>query len=171
MNAHMIFASDVMTAPVLVAHPDMTVVELERLLIDRNIWGLPVVANDKLVGTVSRSDIVRQVTLERSIAEYSVERQDNRCSDPEQQEREIVQTAASLLSGKCVRDIMVDEIITATMNDTVDDMARMMIGKNIHRIIIVKNNRPIGIVTAMDIVRAIVQDVPPAMQAAASGQK
>ena len=71
-----LLARDLMQTSVHVVSPRMTLPELERELIARGVSGFPVVEGGKLVGIVSRSDIVRQLCAERSLAEIIADYQD-----------------------------------------------------------------------------------------------
>jgi len=48
---------------------DVTLPDLEKAFVDRKVGGFPVLDKGRLVGIVSRSDIVRQLVLEHSVAE------------------------------------------------------------------------------------------------------
>src|SRR5437667_8823289 len=61
-------ARDVMQSNVLSASPDMTLAALEDFLISKRISGVPVLEHGALVGIISRSDVVRALSLERSLA-------------------------------------------------------------------------------------------------------
>lgn len=62
---------DLMQLGVHAVHPQMTLEELERQFIDKSVSGFPVVENENLVGDVSRSDIVRQLAVQRNLADPS----------------------------------------------------------------------------------------------------
>jgi CBS domain-containing protein len=52
-------ATDVMTCPVLTVHPDTNVAEIARLLAAHRIKRVPVVQDGRVVGIVSRADLLR----------------------------------------------------------------------------------------------------------------
>ena len=62
-------AADVMQAAVRTVPSAMSLPELEAEFIAASITGFPVVDDGKLVGVVSRSDVVRQICSEREITE------------------------------------------------------------------------------------------------------
>jgi predicted transcriptional regulator len=64
-------ASEVMRRCVQTVSPNMSLPELERAFVRAGIWGFPVVDNDRVVGGVSRSDIVRQLESEHKIAKHT----------------------------------------------------------------------------------------------------
>jgi CBS domain-containing protein len=53
-----------MTQDVLVAHPDQSVAEVARLMVERDIGALPVGENDRLVGMLTDRDIAVRVVAE-----------------------------------------------------------------------------------------------------------
>lgn len=52
-------AREIMSEPAVTISPDATIEELAELMIDRRMNPIPVVEDDRLVGIVSRSDIIR----------------------------------------------------------------------------------------------------------------
>jgi CBS domain-containing protein len=69
---------------------------------------------------------------------------------------------AHMTTRVLVRDIMNSPVVTASPDDTVRDIARKMKEEKIGSIIIMENNKPMGIVTDWDIVsNGVVKDVKP----------
>jgi len=67
-------AGEAMTAPALTVRPTQRASDVARLMVDNSINRVPVVAGDRLVGIVSRADLVRAFTrsdeeIEREIRE------------------------------------------------------------------------------------------------------
>ena len=56
--------SDIMSEPLLTITPDMDIVHVSRLMAKTNIRRFPVIADGKLIGLVSNSDIIRAATIE-----------------------------------------------------------------------------------------------------------
>lgn len=54
-------ASDIMTPEVATANPDTPITEMIKMMDDFHIIRLPVVKDEKLVGVVSRGDIIRSL--------------------------------------------------------------------------------------------------------------
>ena len=57
-------AREIMSQPAVTIAPDATIEELAGLMVDRRMNPLPVVENDRLVGIISRSDIIRLMAQE-----------------------------------------------------------------------------------------------------------
>ena len=71
-------------------------------------------------------------------------------------------TDANMTTRVLVRDIMNSPIVSASPNDTIHDIAKKMKDENIGSIIIMENDKPVGIVTDWDIVtKALVNDTRP----------
>jgi len=66
-KAHGLVAEDVMTEPVVTILPGMPVEEIAHLMAERHIKRMPVVEGGKLVGIVSRGDVLR-AAYERLLA-------------------------------------------------------------------------------------------------------
>ncbi len=61
LKSHGVKAADIMTKPVIAANPEMGLDELVSLFDKHRIKRVPVVAHGKIVGIVSRADILRAV--------------------------------------------------------------------------------------------------------------
>jgi CBS domain-containing protein len=57
-------AADVMTTAVITVTPDTDIADIRDLLVSRRIRRVPVVANGRMVGIVSRGDVVALLTTE-----------------------------------------------------------------------------------------------------------
>jgi len=55
---------DIMSEPLLSVSPDFSIENLSRLMAKTNLRRFPVVEDDKIIGVVSNSDIIRAVTIE-----------------------------------------------------------------------------------------------------------
>lgn len=58
--------SEIMTADVVAVSPDQSVREVATLMADRNVNRLPVTDNERLVGIVTRGDIVRAIAQQKA---------------------------------------------------------------------------------------------------------
>ncbi len=58
--------AEIMTADVIVVHPEMGIGECLRMVTDRGIRHLPVVENNRVVGLLSIGDLVRAVVAQQA---------------------------------------------------------------------------------------------------------
>lgn len=150
-------AKDVMNDNVITVQERMTVPELASLLIDNMITGVPVVDEaGKLVGVVSATDIVRSsarktaALKEKHESNYYLRGWEDKLDEEELGEFHVVED-----EGLLVRDIMTPLIFKVSENTSISEMADTMIGGRIHRLLVTKDERVVGIVTTLDMLRAI----------------
>jgi CBS domain-containing protein len=131
--------------------------QLADFLVDKGISGAAVTAADgQLVGVVSLTDIVRQNRLHEHSREsdnthdvylYELER---RMSRDELRELHIQYETPAL-----VRDIMTPMIFSVSEDTSVQEVAETMLKGRIHRVFVTRDNKLIGIVTALDMMQVI----------------
>jgi CBS domain-containing protein len=141
-------AKDIMTAEPVCVEPATTIRELARVFEENEISGAPVV-NQKgaLVGIVSKTDLIRRCsegTIDMPPA-YLFEILSEQGEDEE---------AAEAIPEPlvCVQDFMTEDAVTVGPNTLVAHVARLLLKKRIHRVIVVDEERfPLGIITSMDL--------------------
>ncbi|MBW2270482.1 MAG: CBS domain-containing protein [Deltaproteobacteria bacterium] len=149
-------AADVMTRDVLSVRPDMTITEFDELLIEARISGAPVLEDGKLVGIVSRADVVRALYKEQVEA--------NRVSDfytspfpipipaLEHLARDSRQIADHMTKLQ-VRDVMTPAPGRVQPDTDVREVARLMSSEGFHRVPVMQGDQLLGIVSAIDLLR------------------
>ena len=144
-------ARDIMTRNVIVVEKDTTINNLIETFLDHRISCAPVVTQKKkLIGIVTKTDVLGyfldldlDLTVKvglKDILEYSSEHSDMEIS-PETEQK--------------VGNIMTKNPITAGENSSIESLAKTMINKNIHRVIIRKGDKIVGIVSTLDILHHI----------------
>jgi CBS domain-containing protein len=144
-------AMDVMTTDVITVDPETTVQALATLLAERGISGAPVVdANGRLVGIVSEGDLLHRAEI--GTARRHRERRRSWWLDHFASElaRDYVKS-----HGRTVRDIMTREVVTATENTDLGDVAALLEAKRIKRVPITRDGKVIGIISRANLVRAL----------------
>ena len=141
-----IIASTIMTKKVLTVTPETPVEEIGKLLIAKNISGVPVVDRDNaIIGVVSESDIIfNEMRREPEIAE--------KVGDLVKPEMKGDEGAP----GGTAADIMTSPAITVYEDTPLKEMHRIIMQKKIKRVVVVDGQRhPIGVVSRADILRAL----------------
>ena len=137
-----ILARDIMTRDVATVTPSMTIDDLCEIFQRKNIKGVPVVdAAGLLLGIVTESDVVFG----------GFGRGD---------EGQDASPAAGRLPGRgptTVREIMTEPAISAEEDTPVEKIAEILWKMRIHRVPICVRGRPTGIVSALDICKALAQ--------------
>ena len=109
--------------------PDAFVIDAIRMMNDRKVGSLLVMEDNKLIGILSERDYTRKVIL------------NNRSSS---------ETMAS--------EIMTSEVKTVTQSQTIDECMIIMSDNHIRHLPVVDNNKTIGILSIMDVVKNIISE-------------
>jgi CBS domain-containing protein len=141
--------------------PEMTLNRLEQRFMESGFTGFPVVEGGRIAGVVSRLDVVRSLLTERSRAEqvsdfYSEMGQ----RSEEEAARSLEAIAAQVgvrLASLSVADVMIRNVVTIEKDRSVRELALLMLEGEFHRVPVVADGELIGIVTSMDLVRAIAE--------------
>ena len=145
-------AKQIMRRKVITVRPDDTVADMARLFLDRHITGAPVVGEGgQLLGVVSQTDLARRerasARAEREAHAYYRRTEDH-------------DAAMSVLPAaphfNHVIDIMTPAVLSADEATPALDLAKTMLRRRIHRILITRKGKLCGIVTSMDLLRAFV---------------
>ncbi len=141
-------AKDIMRKDVVTVAPHMTLKELAQTLGDAGITGAPVVdEKGTLLGVVSQTDLVRaerespagESGFYRRESDEAVSASGFHYEDPDHRRVEQIMTPGGLC---CEEDA------------TVEEVARLMLARRIHRVPITRGGALCGIVTTMDLLRA-----------------
>ncbi|MGH7289293.1 MAG: CBS domain-containing protein [Myxococcota bacterium] len=152
--------ADIMQKKVRTIAPERTLPELERELLRSRVGALPVVDRDgKLIGIVSRSDVVRQLCLERSLGEAMADayRDQTDAGFVEKSQQAIAVGIGQRMERLCVRDVMIHDLITVAPDLPVEDAAKLLWERRIHRLPVLENGRLVGIVSTLDFTRIVAE--------------
>ena len=61
------------------------------------------------------------------------------------------------MAGFRVRDVMVTDVVTVTADAPVRDVARELVARRIHRVVVVDGGALVGIVSALDVVELVAE--------------
>jgi CBS domain-containing protein len=141
-------ASDVMTRSIVSVSRDAPVAEAIRLMLDNHISGLPVIDEaNQLVGILTEGDLLRR-------GETGTERHRPRWLEmlmgPGRLADEYVRT-----HGRKVEEIMTRDLISVTPDTPLDEIVGLMERRRIKRVPVLDGDRPVGIVSRADLLRAL----------------
>lgn len=119
-------ASDVMIKDVISVSETTPLKEVARMFVEKKITGAPVLnAGGELVGVISETDIIRKTN---NIGAWS-----------------------PTMAGQ----IMTKPAVTVAPDDSLQRVCEMMYDRRIHRVVVAEGTKIKGILTSMDILRAI----------------
>lgn len=140
-------ARDVMTAPVITVHGDATVKEVAGLLLNRHISAVVVTnRNGVIAGILSESDLIRRF-------ESSTERRKRCWLDWIDGHESAIDYTKS--HGRKASDVMTRNVITATPETPLHEIANLMERNDIKRVPIVRDGQLVGIVTRANLIQAV----------------
>jgi CBS domain-containing protein len=150
-----ITASDLMNPEVLTVREDTTVRELAGFLMEHEISGAPVAdAQGRLVGVVSLTDIAALASGEgRPAGEegssfFGPGEWEDGLDEEDVEDLE--------LDGLRVADIMNPKIYSVREDATVSEIASLMLKGHLHRLLVTREDRAVGIVTTSDLLGLLV---------------
>jgi predicted transcriptional regulator len=146
----------VMTREVVAVAPDTSLLTTARLFAVRHITGAPVIDKDgRPVGVVTQTDLV--------------DPERDRTSRPGKSVYYHVTGRTTAMHGDdavspdgVVADVMSPFILAVDPEATLLDAARRMVVDDVHRLLVLEDGKLAGIVTSMDVLRAIVHLSPTA---------
>lgn len=123
-----VLVKDVMTRDVATVTPDMTVVDLARLLDGKNYHGVPVVDREgDLAGVVTTTDLAEKAGVD----------------------------GGGLREGLLVHDIMSPPSGVISPDATLLDAARVMVSRSFRRLPVVEGRHLVGIISRFDLLRTV----------------
>ncbi|QDS93921.1 inosine 5'-monophosphate dehydrogenase [Roseimaritima multifibrata] len=151
-------ANDIMKVAVSTVPSTLPLPDLERQLLTANVSGFPVVDEGKLVGIVSRSDVVSQICAEREVAKETSDFYFDESGFHESKMesfKDIADRVGERIEGLKVGDVMTSNPHTIPLNCPISEIARQIAKYRFHRLPVTDHGVLVGIVTTMDLVRLI----------------
>lgn len=149
-------AKDIMNKHVITVQASWSVEHLAEFLVEHGISGAPVMAGeDKVVGVVSLTDIARYSAL--PVQENQEEAHEYYLRGLENQYSQVDLASLHIQEHSMVKviDIMNPAIFSVEENTDVADIAEIMVRGRIHRVMVTKKEKVVGIITALDILKGI----------------
>ena len=146
-------AADIMSKQIVMIPREMSLQGAARLLARAGVSGAPVIdANGFCIGVLSATDFMHWVEKERKPGSTKHASSENVCSA-----WQIVENSAE--SDGCVAEFMTKDPVLVMPGPRIGELARMMMDAHIHRLIVIDpaSRRPIGIVSSIDILAALVR--------------
>lgn len=151
-------ARDVMNRDVLTVRDDMSVAELSEFLLDNEISGAPVADSEgRLVGVVSLTDLAawemgEDVAVPERPSEYYL-----RGWEEHWNQEDLVGLRVTD-AHRTVGEIMTPTILAIDDESTIPQVAQKMIDSHVHRLLVTRNRRVVGIVTTTDLLGLLVEE-------------
>lgn len=145
-------ACDVMQRDVIAVAATMDLRDLAKLFLEKRITGAPVIDDQgRLKGVISQTDLVYyhlmrgdELVLESSFYDHA------------RVEGQHVPRGFQFEDSNsgCVADVMTPVVHSVSESALIESVTRLMTQKHIHRVIVRRGAKPVGIISALDILRA-----------------
>jgi len=144
--------NEIMTEPVVVISQDRTLEEVAEKMLNNQIGGLPVVDDEgKIVGMVTESDFSAKehaIPFSRTYAPQLFGKW---------MSKEGIEKAYETARSIVVKEIMSSPVVTVAEDATVAEVVRQMLERHIHRVPVVREGVPVGMVSRHDLLKMVVQ--------------
>jgi len=145
-------ARDIMTPDPVTVRRDLSVTEAAKLMVEQRVGALPVVENDRLVGIVTEGDLIMQdVKIEFPTYIHLL---DGFIMYPPATAR--FESELKKAVGATVADVMTSEPVVVQAATPVEDIATLMVDRDVSRLPVLDGEKVVGIISKSDIVRSIV---------------
>jgi CBS domain-containing protein len=153
-------AADLMTSRLITLTPEMTLAEMDTVLVKRGVSGAPVVESRRLIGVASQADIVRTLWEGQHESLQHAPYYSSPFPVPLSALAYIAKDAGrigDMMTVQKVGDIMTADPLVAHPEDPIEDIADRMVRDQIHRLPVTESGSGdlVGIITTLDLARAI----------------
>jgi len=145
-------ARDIMTSDPITVTKDMSVTDAARLMVEKRIGALPVVEDGALVGLVSEGDLIMQ-DVKMEFPTY-IQLLDGLIMYPPATAR--FESELKKAVGATVGDVMSSKPVTVKVDTSVEDVATLMVDRDVSRVPVLDGDTVVGIVSKSDIVRSLI---------------
>jgi CBS domain-containing protein len=146
--------ADIMTTSVVSVDPELPIKAVAKLLAERRISAVPVVdAELRVIGIISEGDLLRR-------AEIGAARRGSWWLELFTSNRELADAYVKS-HAKTVRDVMTKEVVTASENVSLADIAELLEAHRIKRVPVIRNGILVGIVSRANLVQALASAAQP----------
>ncbi len=154
-----IVAKDLMSSDVMTVPEDLPIDDLADFFRDNEITGAPAVAEDgTLAGVVSVVDVARvKAEPSEEAWETLTPTYYDRAEDP-RIGKDGIRIFHVTDEDKRVKDIMNPQLHSVSESATVPEIASSMLRNHIHRLLVIENNKLVGVISTSDLLGLLVEE-------------
>lgn len=144
-------ARDIMNRDVISVPSDMDLRDLGKLFLEKGITGAPVVERDgTLAGVISQTDLIYYNLTRGDELTY-----DSHFYQTARMDGQHIQKGFQVedFNSGVVTDVMTPVVHSVAETAKIESVSRLMTRKHIHRVIVRKGRRIVGIISAIDLLR------------------
>jgi CBS domain-containing protein len=147
----MLKVKDIMSTKVITLNPETDITEAAKLLLENRINGAPVVDEEgRLLGILCQSDLIAQQKRLPLPSVFTI--LDGYISFTSMDQ---IQAQVDKIAASKVRQAMTKKPVTVGPEDTVEDVATLMVDSNYHTLPVEENGILLGVVGKEDVLRTL----------------
>ena len=146
----------VMQTSVVAVSPETTLADVQRLFVEEEIHGAPVVDDDgSVVGVVTSADLLRAAEEERDTAVVDSDyfRDTLEFSGPDWSG--VPEDLQDRLANLTAADAMTPQAVTVRRTTTVPEVAALLRQHRVHRVFVVEEQGLVGVVSTFDLLECL----------------
>lgn len=178
--------AELMTRDVITVGPETTLREVASILATEHIGGVPVVTNETILGVVSATDLVdfdaespgvparRELqgegfgevpeepaweveAGEKAVGDYFTGFWEDAGADMAERFEETRSPEWNALDEHVASEVMTRAVFSVTPDTEVEEAARRMLEAEVHRALVLEDERLVGVLSSQDILRAVAE--------------
>jgi CBS domain-containing protein len=178
--------ADLMTRDVITVGPEATLREVASVLATEHIGGVPVVTNESILGVVSATDLVdfdaespgapvrkelqgegfgevleepawEVEAGEQAVGDYFTGFWEDAGVEVAERFENVGSPEWNVLDEHVASEVMTRAVFSVTPETDVEEAARRMLEADVHRALVLEDDRLVGMLTSQDILRAVAE--------------
>ena len=146
-------AKDVMNPNVITVREDTPVKEIARIMLEKDISGLPVVdRNENVVGVVSELDLMRKQIAPDAPSIWTTLWEKNN----DGMQKYVADLRKYM--GKTAEEVMTAPALTVDVMDSLEKIGHLMFNKQIKRVFVTKDGRLAGVVSRSAFLKLLLEE-------------
>lgn len=149
-------AESVMQSSVVSVTPETPLAEVQRLFVEEEIHGAPVVDDEgAILGVITSQDLLRVVNEERdtAVVDANYMRDELEFSGPDW--TLVPEDFQDRLANLRASDAMTDQVVTVRRNTSIAEVASTMRQHRIHRVFVLENGTLAGVISTFDLLECL----------------
>ena len=150
-------AKDIMTKDILMVQEDWSIQRLVGFFTENSVSGAPVISqDDKLVGVVSLTDIIRNNVLsEKDPQSYEPHEYYIHALERQYARGEITSLQIKTEPMITIHDIMTPTVFKVNEDATIQQVADNLLRNCIHRVFVTHEEKVVGIISTVDMLKIV----------------
>ena len=153
-------AADLMQRSVVALSPEDSLLDAHRIFVEEEIHGAPVVdETGSVVGVVTSTDLLRAVSEEHESAGFAADALPRETLEFGPTLWTVPEDFQDRLANRTVGEVMTKNAWTVEESTRAREVAELLYRERIHRVWVVKEGTPVGVVSTLDLLPLVRDDV------------